>query len=282
MPQPTGADRHVPRMIVPEDFMLIEPQALERSFMSFFDEDDKPYEMEGAVAVVSIDGPLMQRGGWLWDGYESIQGRFEKALDDRAVGAVVLKINSPGGVCSGCFTTARAMRDAKVQRSKPVFAYADESAYSAAYAMASIADEIYLPREGGVGSVGVLGVLEDYTALNEKIGIKVAVITSGKYKAEGHPDVALKPDVIARYQQRINSLAASFAELVGESRGMTPAAVLGLQADSFYGNDAVKAGLANGVKDFDAVVNVAASEAARRFAATNGAARKSDVRRHIG
>lgn len=283
MPERSDADRRAPRMIVPEEFMAVEPRALERAFFSFFDEDedDKPYEMHGAVAVVSIDGPLMQRGGWWWDGYESIRSRFEKALVDKAVGAVVLKINSCGGVVSGCFSAARAMRAAKVESKKPVYAFADEAAYSAAYAMASVADEIYLPREGGVGSVGVIGVLEDWTAFNEKMGIRVAVITSGKHKADGHPDVALKADVIARYQNRINMLASSFAELVGEAREMSPEAVLKLEADCFYGDESVKAGLADAVKSFDDVINVAAGEAARRFATTNPRGRAVQVRRYV-
>ena len=151
---------------------------------------------------------------------------------------------------------------AKERSGKPVFAFADESAYSAAYAMACIADEIYLPKEGGVGSVGVIGVLEDWTKFNERMGIQVAVVTSGAHKADGHPDVALREDVVSRYQQRINSLAQSFAEVVASARGMTPDAVLALQAGCFYGEDAVAKGLANGVKSFDDVVAIANARSA--------------------
>lgn len=256
-------DRRVARFVDLDEYMAIYPSAIERSFFSFFsdDDDDEDYELNGSVAVVSIDGPLMQRGGWFYDGYEAIGDRFESALSDKAVTAVVLKINSPGGVCSGCFSNARSMREMKAEYSKPVFAYADESAYSAAFAMACVADQIYLPPEGGVGSVGVIGVLEDWTAYNAEQGIKVAVITSGKYKADGNPDVALTQAVIDRYQARIDMLGRSFAELVGAARGMIPDAVLGLEAACFYGQDAVNAGLANGVSTLEDVIAKAQASA---------------------
>lgn len=260
-PNPASSDRSVPRMVDLDEYMAIQPSAVERAFFGLFDfEDEDAYEMHGSVAVLSIDGPLMQRGGWFYDGYQSIRGRLEKALDDRDVTAVVLKINSPGGVCSGCFSAARAMRAMKEDAGKPVLAYADESAFSAAYAMACIADEIYLPPEGGVGSVGVIGVLEDWTAYNDRVGIKVAVIRSGAYKADGHPDVPLTKDVVDRYQARINTLARSFADVVAASRGMTAEAVLKLEAACLYGEEAVTAGLANGVATFEETVAKAQSK----------------------
>lgn len=265
-PDPSSSDRRAPRSACLDEYMAIQPAALERAFFPFFfdDEDRKPYEMHGSVAVLCIDGPLMQRGGWWYDGYEQIQGRFRKAMEDRAVSSVVLKINSPGGVCAGCFTAGRAMRDLKAEHGKPVFAYADESAYSAAYAMACIADEICLPPEGGVGSVGVIATIEDWTAFNERVGIKVAVISSGKYKADGHPDMPLKADAIARYQARIDSLAGSFAEFVAASRGTTAKDVLALEAGCFYGADAVNVGLANGVATLSEVISKAQSAGGMR------------------
>lgn len=273
-PASTSTDRSAPRMVDLDEYMAIQPSAVERAFFSFFDmEEQKAFTLDGSVAIVSIDGPLMQRGGWWYDGYEAIRGRLEKALSDKAVTAVVLKINSPGGVCSGCFSAARGMRAMAAESGKPVLAYADESAYSAAYAMACIADEIYLPPEGGVGSVGVIGVLEDYTAFNERVGIKVAVITSGEYKADGHPDVALTKAVVDRYQARINTLARSFAEVVGTARSMTPESVLKLEAACLYGEEAVKAGLANGVATFEETV---------AKAQTMGASRKTIARSTTG
>ena len=54
-------------------------------------------------------GPLDQRGGFWWDGYDSVSERVSAALADRDVQAVVLAIDSPGGVVAGCFDAARGL-----------------------------------------------------------------------------------------------------------------------------------------------------------------------------
>jgi len=225
-----------------------------------FEDDEPGYARTGSagsVAVIRVEGPLLQRGGWFYDGYEAIQRRFATALGDPAVASVLLRINSPGGVCAGAFEAVRAMRQAKASAGKPVVAFADEMAFSAAYALATVADQIVMPEAGGVGSVGVIGVLYDVTALNEKMGLRVAVVTCGGQKADGHPDVPLTPEVIERYQARINQLGRQFAEVVGEAREMTPDAVLALQAACLYGRDAVRAGLADNVKTLSEAIRFA-------------------------
>lgn len=274
---PTSPDPKQPRIVDLDTFLAIEPSAAEKAFFDlFFDDERDAYQMIGTVAVLSIDGPLTQRGTWRYAGYNEIQESFTKALNDKGVTAIVLKINSPGGVCSGCFSTVRAMLAAKAESRKPVIAYADENAYSAAYAMACVADEIYLPPEGGVGSVGVMGVLEDWTGFNEKAGIKVAVVTSGAQKADGHEDVPLTEAVIARYQARINMLAQAFASIVATSRRMTSEAVLGLEAACLYGQEAIDKGLADGISTFDQTV-----ERAQQLGVANTVARTLIIHRNV-
>lgn len=235
--------------------------AEQQALFGGWDEPDEPFDRVGPLAVITISGPLMQRGGWWWDGYESIRWRVGEALSADGVGAVALLINSPGGVAAGCFEAAKAMRKMAEAAGKPVFAFADEMAYSAGYAMACVASEIYLPDPGGIGSVGVIGVLYDMVKFNEDLGFNIVVVASGDQKADGHPDLPLSEEAIARYRDRTNQLAGLFAELVGEARGKSTAEVLGLQAGCFYGRGAVTAGLANGVKTRDQFLAYAHREA---------------------
>lgn len=230
-------------------------------------DEREPFERHGAVAVVRVSGPLLQRAGYCWDGYDAIAKRFTAAMTDPSVHAVKLHLSSGGGVVAGCFEGVRAMRRLKAEVGKPVFAFADEWAYSAAYALACVADEIYLPRPGGVGSVGVIGTLMDWSALNAEMGLRVVVITSGAQKADGHPDMPLSQEVIDRAQARINDLGGQFAELVGEARQMTREQVLRLEAACLYGEDAVRAGLANGVASYAEVLALAAAAAERHAGA---------------
>jgi len=73
---------------------------------------------------------------------------LEMARDDSAVDALLLDIDSPGGESSGVFD-------------KPVWAVANDMAFSAAYALASAADKLFVSRTGGVGSIGVIAMHVD-------------------------------------------------------------------------------------------------------------------------
>jgi signal peptide peptidase SppA len=204
------------------------------------------------------------------DGYDAIQARFAAALDDGAVRAVVLRVDSPGGEVAGCFEAARTMRTAASTKGKPVVAYADEMACSAAYALACIADEIVVPDTGVVGSVGVIATLAEESAALAAEGIAVAVITSGAAKADGHPAVPLADDARARIQAEVDYLADVFAGEVAGARGMTPAAVRGLEARVFYGPAAVAAGLADRIGNLNDAV-------ARAHALADKATRKRSM-----
>jgi ClpP class serine protease len=237
-----------------EDRVLaIDPRAISVEY----DGVEQKANQGSLVAIVCIEGPIEQRAGggffWSFDGYDSIRARFEAALASEAQ-AVILKINSPGGDAAGNLECARAMIAAKEASGKPVIAFADEAAYSAAYALACVADEIYLPDTGGVGSVGCLCVVAEMTKAVKKAGINARVIRSGEQKAEGHPLLPLTPDTVARFQERVDTLAQLFAGLVSEQRGMTVNRILGYEGGVFYGKDAVSAGLADGIMSFDDVL----------------------------
>lgn len=237
----------------------------------------------GGIAVIEIDGPLQQRACW-FDGYDAIRARFGAALVDPAVRGVALRLNTPGGVAAGCFEAAAAMRRMADDVGKPVWAFADESAYSAGYALACVADKIYVPRPGGVGSVGVVTCLYDLTKMNEQAGIRVVVLTSGERKADGNPDVLLTGDQIARWQTRTMELANQFAESVAASRKMTAEDVLALQAGVFYGDAAVTAGLADGVSSWDEFIRMLEEKAATASRSTtrrtmSAAAARADQRK---
>jgi len=119
---------------------------------------DTGYDVVEGIAIIPIQGTLVQKLGTLrpysgMTGYDGIRACFLRALYDSEVKAICLDIDSPGGEVAGCFDLVDEIFAAR--GSKPVWAILSESAYSAAYALASAADKIIVPRTGGVGSVGV-------------------------------------------------------------------------------------------------------------------------------
>ena len=259
-----------PRRFEPDTAAAIDPRALGRRWGSWReaarvrsevgpDGWPKPYGMAGNVAVVSVDGPLMQRGGWFWDGHDAVAERVRAALAEPKAAAVMLKLNSPGGIAAGCFAAAQSIRAAAQAAGKPLVAYADEQACSAAYALACAASKIFLPPSGEVGSVGVLSAVVSMKRALDAEGIDVAVIRSGAKKASGHPADALSDDAIAREQADVDALAQQFFALVAQARGMTPAAVAALEGDTRMGAAAVAAGLADAVMTFDEAIRAAST-----------------------
>ncbi len=224
--------------------MALHPEAVNVSYPTL--EAELVADVTDGIAVLCIDGPLEHRMTW-WANYEALAVAFKACCEDPAVNAIMLKFDYPGGECAGLNETVALMQGMKAASGKPVIGYVDEACYSAAYALSTVCDELFLPASGGVGSIGVITAMIDETAALEEAGIRVEVITSGVKKADGHPCVALTDGAIKRTQQKVDDLAQAFFGIVADARGLSVDEVQAFEAGTFNGQDAVDAGLADGV-----------------------------------
>jgi len=213
--------------------------------------EDSGYDLVEGVALIRVSGTLVQKLGTLrpysgMTGYDGIRLALLAALDDPAVKAIGLLIDSPGGEVAGCFDLADMVYG--VRGVKPLHAILDESAYSAAYALASACDRITVPRTGGTGSIGVIGMHVDMSAALGKAGVTVTMIRYGELKAEGNEYEKLTKGALGRMQADIDAMGELFIETVARNRGLKAAAVRGMQAGTFLGGAGVTAGLADAVR----------------------------------
>lgn len=220
--------------------------------------------LSNGVAVLAVNGPLLQRAVdfWFWtiEGYDRIRDQFLTAMAEDSVTGVLLLVDSPGGHVAGLFEAIRHMRAAKDVAGKPVVAYVDELAASAAYGLASLADRIVVPASGVVGSVGVIGVMAEQTKALEMAGVNVAVVKTGNEKADGHPYVPMTEAAVARFRARLLELDEQFSALVTANRpSLTRAALKALQAGTRMGSAAVDAGLADEMGGMDAALRAVAA-----------------------
>jgi capsid assembly protease len=209
---------------------------------------DRGYDLVSGVAVIPITGTLVQRTGTLrpysgMTGYDGVRLAFLAALADSEVDAIVLDIDSPGGEVAGCFDLADTVYKARGR--KPIWAVLDECAFSAAYAIASAADYITVPRTGGTGSVGVIFMHCDMSKALDKAGLTVTLITCGDRKADGADVAPLSKEAFARFQADVDSVGGIFVNTVARNRGMSSAAVRGTQATTFLGARGVEIGFAD-------------------------------------
>jgi signal peptide peptidase SppA len=208
----------------------------------------RDYEVENGIAIIPVVGTLVRRtiGLEAQSGlmsYGLIAERLDAALQDTAVKAILLDIDSPGGEAGGVFDLADKIFAAR--KVKPIWAVANDEAFSAAYAIAAAADRIYLSRTGGVGSIGVIAVHLDQSVAEADAGLKYTAIYAGEHKNDLSPHEPLSDPARAQLQTEVDRVYALFTETVARMRGLDLAAIKETEAALYFGEQSVAAGLAD-------------------------------------
>jgi len=213
----------------------------------------RPFDMVDGVAVIPIEGTLVQKGNWIGQSsgetsYQGLQTQVARAGRDDVKGAV-FEVDSFGGMVNGAFETAAGIR--QLSAAKPTIAILTDFAYSAAFLLASQCRQIIVPEFGGAGSIGVVTLHVDWSAALENDGIKVTIIHAGQHKVDGNPYEPLPEALRAEWQARVEAIRQRFAETVGRGRGKryTKAAALNSEAKSYDAAEAASLGLVDAVGD---------------------------------
>ncbi|MDC9598737.1 S49 family peptidase [Xenorhabdus anantnagensis] len=225
---------------------------------------DTGYDVLEGVAVIPVQGTLVQKLGTLrpysgMTGYDGIRQSFLTALNDPDVSGICLDIDSPGGEVAGCFDLVDLIYHSRGE--KPIHAILTENAYSAAYAIASAADKITVPRTGGVGSVGVIVIHCDWSQRIKDDGLTVTIITYGGRKAESNPYIKLSTEAQQAIQNDVDAMGQLFVTTVARNRGMTEKTIRDTQAACYLAADGVQLGLADVVATPDIAFQTLMKEA---------------------
>lgn len=180
------------------------------------------------VAVVPVLGPISKRDSFMsmFVGGTSttrLSAMIRQLAADESVGTILLNVDSPGGTVSGLPELAADIR--KARETKPVVAIANDLCASAAYWIASQADEIVATPESLTGSIGIFTAHADCSKAMEEAGVKTTYIYAGRYKVEGNPDEPLSDEAKAHIQSIIDSAYALFVNDVAAGRGVKAAEV---------------------------------------------------------
>lgn len=210
------------------------------------------------IAVIPIHGSLVKRSLGMeaasgLTSYGEIAAILDAALADPQVSGILLDIDSPGGEASGSFELARRVREVAAQ--KPVWAVANDAAYSAAYAIAASAQRLFVTETGGVGSIGVIALHVDQSVKDAKEGYHYTAITAGAHKNDYSPHEPLSGAAKTELQGEVDRLYAIFTEHVAAMRGLDLDAVRATEAGLFFGSNAVTEGLADDVQTLDATLS---------------------------
>lgn len=184
------------------------------------------------VAVVEVEG-VIGAGTDRGLDTESIVRTLGEYRDDPAVRAVVLRIDSPGGVVAPTqeiFTAVRRLREAK----KPVVASLGSVAASGGYYIAVSADRIFASPGTLTGSIGVIMQLANVEGLLKKVGVEYVVVKAGAYKDVGNFARAMTAEERRILQSLLDDVYDQFISAVAEGRGLEPQAVRAFAEGRIY------------------------------------------------
>ncbi len=220
------------------------------------DDTDDQDDPNDAVAVLPLYGTIIPHATMFSDvsGAASVEGfteAFREAVADDSKQAILIDINSPGGSVELVPELAAEILSAR--GTKPIVAMVNAFAASAAYWIATSADEIVVTPSGQVGSIGVYVAHDDLSQLQEKIGVKTTLVSAGKYKTEGNPFEPLDEEATADLQAKVDAYYQMFVQAVAAGRDVKASAVTdGFgQGRMVLAADAVEAGMADRVATYD-------------------------------
>lgn len=253
----------------------------------------KSYEVRNGAAIIPISGIIAKHANQVngasqprGTSTQAVAGLIQQALADAAVERLVLAVDSPGGSVDGVQGLADAIYQAR--GTKPITALADSTMCSAAYWIASQADEVMATSDATVGSIGVYTVLPDYSRAAKNEGVDVHVVRSGKHKGTGVVGAPISGEQVAAIQREIEAYAELFVSSVARGRGLSLEQAQALATgESWIGKHAVDAGLADAITTLDELVgettgNTHKAAAEARTATPSASAESSEASRIPG
>jgi protease-4 len=169
------------------------------------------------VAVVELEGLIAET--------DDLVRELRHHRDNPAVKAVVIRINSPGGVVGPTQEVHDALLRLR-QAGKPVVASIGSVAASGGYYVAVAADQIYANAGSLTGSIGVIMQMANVDALMKKVGVDYVVVKAGQFKDLGNFSRPLTPEERRVIQALLDDVHGQFIEAVAKGRKLDRSAVV--------------------------------------------------------
>ena len=230
-----------------------------------------PARTDATVGVLSLIGVLTHRESLfsLVFGGTSLQtftAEFRRMTESPAIDTILIDVDSPGGQVAGSPELAAVLRE---PRRQTVVAQVNDLAASAAYWIASAADEVVITPSGQVGSIGIVWQHTDVSKSDEAAGVKTTLIVAGEGKEDANVFEPLTDRARAEIQARVDYAYALFVADVARGRGVSTATVRDVwRARVVPATEAVSLGMADRVGTIEqTLARVATQPPPRRLSA---------------
>lgn len=218
----------------------------------------KEASVENRIAVIYAQGEIRSGEGDVnYIGEKSMNRALKEARDNKNIKAIVLRIDSPGG---SALTSELIWREIELTKKvKPVVVSMGNVAASGGYYIACNANKIFAENTTITGSIGVFGMLPNFSTLSEKMGIHTEQVSTHTNSADYSPFVPLTDNFRAVTQESIERIYKTFVNRVATGRKMTFEQVDEIgQGRVWSGAEALKIGLVDEIGGMDKALAEAA------------------------
>jgi len=200
------------------------------------------------VGVIKISGPIIAS--------EQINSKLEKFKNRNDISAIVLRIDSPGGLVAPTQEIFEKVKS--VKEVKPVVSSMGTVAASGGYYIALGSDSLIANPGTIVGSIGVIMNYPIATELLDKVGIKFETVKSGGLKDVGSYSREVTEADRRHLNEMVTNMHNQFIAAVEENRDIDRSELIKL-ADGrvFTGLQSKDLGLVDMLGTFDDAINIA-------------------------
>ncbi|MEM7642893.1 MAG: S49 family peptidase [Pseudomonadota bacterium] len=201
------------------------------------------------VSILRLQGVIAATGSRGTLAHASLAPAIERTFRKGKPRAVALAINSPGGSPVQSALIGAHIRRLADELELPVHAFVEDVAASGGYWLAAAADHVWVDASSITGSIGVISAGFGFPAALDKLGIERRVHTAGQDKSMLDPFRPERPEDIDRLKRLQAKIHSHFIDHVKVRRGDRLAVDRDdlFTGEIFVGDDAVTAGLADGV-----------------------------------
>lgn len=211
------------------------------------------------IAVIYAQGEIRSGEGDVNTiGEGSMRRSLQEARKNKNIKAIVLRIDSPGG---NALTSDLIWREVELTKKvKPVVVSMGNYAASGGYYIACNANKIFAENNTITGSIGVFGILPNFSQLTKKIGISSEQVKTHQNAAEYSPFVPLDATFKAVTLEGVEHIYNTFVSHVAQGRKMSFAQVDAIaQGRVWSGTEALKIGLLDKIGGLNDAIQEAAT-----------------------
>ncbi|PHR71169.1 MAG: signal peptide peptidase SppA [Lutibacter sp.] len=210
------------------------------------------------IAVLYAQGDILYgKGDETYIGQESMIKAIRKIRDNDKIKAVVLRVNSPGGVA---LTADLIWRELEIlKKEKPLVVSMGNLAASGGYYIACNADVIYAEPTTITGSIGVFGTIPNFSELAGNMGINAEQVATHKNSIGYSAFEPMTKDFYDVTKEGVEQIYTTFVNRVAEGRDMTFDEVDAVaQGRVWTGKEALEIGLVDVLGNMNDAVEAAA------------------------